>query len=371
MYSINSPHTALMEYRTCNLGSGNLHTVSYVGTIKDRRETHSTKADSDITTSELGKVRSTRDPAAVKQYYQKGNHKHQCSQLQSFSNDTLGQGRVLTSKRILSDEGDRPTEEQSSTYKYNTYVNELNRTHRLQAQLRRYHHLTLARSQSAGKSSVRRQSPISSPARWARSDPSENQKLHIQEWTSVNLSIYTSNLTTKCLHSKAPQPRTVTDLWRQRSHTQTVTTTHIKNMGVFANILRWYDQSPQGSAVLDGPARYLHQRGGQGQVDQSRVSWRSVNALTIPMYLPSTLKVEDLTLKSITSDQGDGPALDRQANQCFTWIKANHTIVSAIKGSNTNTTTLQNYGCASHVCRQYNHVNYALSDAILIAPTSA
>ena len=107
-----------------------------------------------------------------------------------------------------------------------------------------YHRLTLARSQSAGKSSVRRQSPISSPARWARSGPSENQKLYIQEWTSVNLSIYASYLTTKCLHSKAPQPRTVTDLWRQRSHTQTVTTTHIKDMGVFANILRWYDQSP-------------------------------------------------------------------------------------------------------------------------------
>ena len=50
-----------------------LHTVSYVGTIKDRRETHSTKADSDITTSELGKVRLTRDPAAVFKYHQKGN----------------------------------------------------------------------------------------------------------------------------------------------------------------------------------------------------------------------------------------------------------------------------------------------------------
>jgi hypothetical protein len=50
-----------------------LNTVSYVGTTKDRRETHSTKADSDITTSELGKVRLTRDPAAVLKYNQKGN----------------------------------------------------------------------------------------------------------------------------------------------------------------------------------------------------------------------------------------------------------------------------------------------------------
>ena len=46
-------------------------------------------------------------------------------------------------------------------------------------------------------------------------------------------------------------------------------------------LLRGYNHSPQGTAEIEGPIRYHHQRGGQGQVGQCIIIYEEIVLATM------------------------------------------------------------------------------------------